>query len=159
MDYTTRPQNNLQPGDFNLGLLVELYGTPYQPLTEPPDASATMAPSGTAGGSPNNGGASWWPPAPPKDQQQQRPDKNDEDEKEDKKDKKEKEDDRLRRRRQWRHLAAEDVETFYDSALQGLQERYESEVQAREETCKKDYCVYDLDETFKIVVNKLLVAE
>ena len=32
MDYSNNPGNNLVPGDFNLNLLVDLYGTSIQPL-------------------------------------------------------------------------------------------------------------------------------
>uniref|UniRef100_A0A7S3P7H1 Uncharacterized protein n=1 Tax=Amphora coffeiformis TaxID=265554 RepID=A0A7S3P7H1_9STRA len=45
MDYTTRTWNNRQPGQFNLDLLVTLYGTPSQPLTSDPLAEfSTLAP-------------------------------------------------------------------------------------------------------------------
>ena len=44
MDYTTRTWNNLKPGDFNLDLLVQLYGTPTNPLTEDPLADGSSAP-------------------------------------------------------------------------------------------------------------------
>lgn len=46
MDYTTRTWNNRQPGDYNLDLLVSLYGTPSQPLTSDPLADgSTIAPT------------------------------------------------------------------------------------------------------------------
>ena len=44
MDYTTRTWNNLEPGDFNLNLLVQLYGTPTNPLAGEPLADGSSAP-------------------------------------------------------------------------------------------------------------------
>jgi hypothetical protein len=34
MDYTAHPGRNNVPGDYNLNLLKELYGTPTEPLTD-----------------------------------------------------------------------------------------------------------------------------
>jgi hypothetical protein len=55
MDYTVRPERNGVPGEFNLNLLEQLYGTPDRPLTSIPGQ-----PTQLPGEDSNAGGGSTW---------------------------------------------------------------------------------------------------
>jgi hypothetical protein len=57
MDYTIRPERNGVPGDYNLNLLEQLYGTPNRPLTSIPGQADTTADNTESN---NNGGPSSW---------------------------------------------------------------------------------------------------
>ena len=141
MDYTIRPQNNMVPGDYNLNLLKQLYGTPTDPIdpsifSNKDDESAT-----------NNGGSIVGTPPPPFRPNYGNDDDDEEDEK-DNKDKKDKDDRRLRHRqlrqsqRGRRHLAT-DEEIF----------QAELEIQY---SCKDDYCYVQIDDVHALEVTKFV---
>eukprot|EP00529_Nitzschia_sp_RCC80_P021107 CAMPEP_0113488848 /NCGR_PEP_ID=MMETSP0014_2-20120614/26229_1 /TAXON_ID=2857 /ORGANISM="Nitzschia sp." /LENGTH=380 /DNA_ID=CAMNT_0000382575 /DNA_START=175 /DNA_END=1317 /DNA_ORIENTATION=+ /assembly_acc=CAM_ASM_000159 len=134
MDYTIRPANNMNPGQFNLDLLVELYGTPSQPL------GSTQEENGAFGGT-NNGGASSFPePRPPTRPQQQQENEEEEDEEEDEKENDDRRNLRAgrrfrrkknRRQRQLQILEQEDVDIV------------EAERMA-EQNCQDEVCYFDV---------------
>ena len=129
MDYTIKTWNNRLPGEFNLDLLVTLYGTPSQPLTSDPLADgSTLAPTATPRRPP--------PPPPLRPWMNNDEDKEEEKEKEKEKDK---EDDR-------RRYLQEDLEVSFDS-----------EVANALENCKTARCVHVIDDEYTVVISKVMV--
>jgi hypothetical protein len=134
MDYTIRPQNNGVPGDFNLNLLEELYGTPDRPLES---VTGTLG-GGTVGsvaGSTGGSGNSGWPEIPDftgNNIEQEYEEEDDDD------------DDRrhaMLRRRLDDDLDEADVEAF------------ENKVSLE---CKQEYCVYKYRHRYLVKINQFL---
>ena len=126
MDYTTRTWNNRQPGQFNLDLLVRLYGTPSQPLRSDALADAsTLAPTV----------APWRPIPPPlcpwRDGNKQEQEGKEEEEKEE-------DDDR-------RRFLREDLEASFDS-----------EFAIALENCHATRCVNVIDDEYSVVISRLM---
>eukprot|EP00538_Stauroneis_constricta_P011754 CAMPEP_0119550314 /NCGR_PEP_ID=MMETSP1352-20130426/3844_1 /TAXON_ID=265584 /ORGANISM="Stauroneis constricta, Strain CCMP1120" /LENGTH=371 /DNA_ID=CAMNT_0007596115 /DNA_START=303 /DNA_END=1418 /DNA_ORIENTATION=+ len=136
MDYTIRPRNNQVPGDFNLDLLVKLYGTRAQPLLVDPktlpkdgEGQSQQQPDGT--NTPRN----TLPLRPPVQQ---------EDVLEDKKNK-DKDKDR-------RHLSPdeEDIE-ITDADIIAMDKEAVRD-------CQEELCVVEVNDQYRILVNQFLRA-
>jgi hypothetical protein len=144
MDYTNKPGNNLNPGDFNLDLLKTLYGTPDSPLL-PIESLESLESLDEQGLPPPrvNGGEQ---PLPGNDGNGQRPDP--QEEKEDKKKEKEKEGDR----RLLRGLVGT-PQSVVTNVPQICLERARS----AEALCDSDHCITDVGYGYTVHINKLLV--
>ena len=144
MDYTTRPQNNMMPGDYNLELLKQLYGTSTEPIDPSIFSNKDETTTSNAELGDNNGGNIVGTPPPPF-----RPNYGNDDEEDDEKDNKDKKDkdDRLRRHlrglRQRSRRLATDEEIF----------QAELEVQY---SCKDDYCYVQIDDVHALEVTKFV---
>ena len=141
MDYTIRPANNMNPGQFNLDLLVELYGTPSQPLGSTTQGETTL--SGVGGG--GVGGGSTFPdsrPPPTRPQQQQEEEQEEEDEEEENDDRRR---NLLRARRQ--SLRSKNQQRQQQRELQILEQENVDIVEAErmaERNCQDKICYFDV---------------
>lgn len=134
MDYTIRPERNGVPGDYNLNLLQELYGTPDRPR----GSTETTVATDIADTSNSDSG---WDLIPDfhdndkKDEKEKDKDKEDEEEDEDEKDR------RLLRRRLDDDFDAADVEEFERKCSM---------------ECTKEYCVYKYNHRYLVKINQFL---
>jgi hypothetical protein len=127
MDYTVNPDRNKVPGDYNLNLLKELYGTPAQPL-------GTTSPSYFQPGVVTGDNTAVWSDGEPGASNQWL----DEDEKEQENDDERKKDkDGRRLQHRW------------------LEEIHHFEIAVGME-CAGEYCSFDYDDEYRVEVYKLL---
>jgi hypothetical protein len=140
MDYTNRPGNNLDPGQFNFDLLNTLYGTPDSPLvpTESFDEQAAL-PTGVNGED---------RPLSGNDGNDQIPDPKEE--KEDSK--KEKEKEKGGDRRQLRGLVGTP-----QSVVTPVPQICLDRARNAEALCDGDHCTNDVGYGYTVHINKLLV--
>ena len=135
MDYTIRPERNGVPGEYNLNLLEQLYGTPNRPLTSIPGESD---PTLDNANNDNNDASSWGDILPPStfDYNSENENQN-----QNQKEEEEEEDDDRRRRYLGDDLDDADVDAF--------------EKQKSME-CKEEYCIYAYKEHYYVKINQFL---
>jgi len=137
MDYTIRTRNNQVPGRFNLDLLVQLYGTPAKPLAVDPK---TLPKDGEAVASTGSDPTQPPPQQPPTNNNNGG---NNNGGNKDKEDKKEKDKEKDRRLDQGSGMSDADIVAL------------EREVAME---CEDEFCIVDVDDQFRILINQFLRA-
>lgn len=140
MDYTNRPGNNLDPGDFNFVLLNTLYGTPDSPLF-PIESFESSDEQGLPSPRVNTGDQT-----SPGNDVNQRPDPQGEEE--DKKKEKEKEGDR----RLLRGLVGTPQSVVTEVPKICLER-----ARSAEALCDSEHCINDVGYGYTVLIHKLLV--
>lgn len=130
LDYTNSPRNNLLPGQYNLDLLVELYGTPTMPRTNP---SLNNTNSGEGGLRPGG-------PRPPPQRPPQKEDK--EDEEEDEED---------------RYLQTVLDPAVASAVYGGVDPNDRDTIRSYADACHREHCHFKVNNDIVIEVYKLMV--
>ena len=169
MDYTTRPQNNLIPGTYNLNLLKELYGTPTSPID--PNKFLKNSNNNADGDSDNStpseeGEEEEEPPfrytnkewdnndkdKDDKDDKDKDKDKDDEKDNKDK-DNKDKDDDRRNLRGGDSQQQSQNNNNRHHRYLATEEEIFQAELDIQH-SCKEEYCNVPIDNVHSIKVTK-----